>query len=166
MSALVVRRLAATDLVDGFDAGSAPGERKLTDFFRQYALKNQALRRSVTWVAMDDIAIAGFVTLCPGAVSAQSARKVDGSLPGYPASVLVLARMATGTRYRERGVGRLLIEQVVMPRAENLASEHGCIGVLTEAKPEAVKFYSKHGFVVLDASGAAPVPMLRLLKAR
>lgn len=149
---ITFRRLAATDLVDGFDAGTSPDEMHLTKYFRDYAKLNQARRRSVTWLAVarlgDDERIAGFATTCPGAVGAKQLRKLDRSLPGYPAAVLLLARMATAANYRRQGVATALVE-LVMQHAETLASEHGCVGVFTHAKPGAVGFYEKMGFVRL-----------------
>ena len=165
---IVFRRLTATDLVDGFDAGTSPDEMHLTKYFRDYSKVNQANRRSVTWLAVarsgDEENIAGFVTTCPGAVEAQQIRKLDRGLPGYPAAVLLLARIATAASYRRQGVATALVD-LVMHHAENLANEHGCVGVLTHAKPSAVGFYERTGFARLvdNTPEGHTVEMARLL---
>lgn len=165
----MIRRLGAPDLVDGFDAGPSDGEVELTTFFRRFALKNQARRLSVTWLAVDPSSgsesIAGYVTTCPGSVTAEPLRTLDRRLPGYPVAVLLLARMATAITHRGTGVGKALV-QFVMQRAEHLASEHGCVGVFTEAKQEAAGFYEKAGFVRLPETAGGPVPMCWLLSRK
>jgi GNAT superfamily N-acetyltransferase len=164
------RRLQAGDLVGGFDAGSSPDEMKLTEFFRSYARQHQTRRQSVTTIALVDSAdegeiLAGFATTCPGSVSGDLVRKVDRRLPRHSTPVLVLAKMATDARCRRRGIGRALIEQVVLAHAEHLASEHGCAGVYADAKTTAVAFYAALGFHALsaDAKDGRPVPMFRPL---
>jgi predicted N-acetyltransferase YhbS len=156
----MIRRLAASDLVDGFDAGPSEDEAELAKFFRRFALKNQARRLSVTWVAIDSCdgieSIVGFVTTCPASVTVENLRALDHRLPGYPASVLLLARMATATTHRGRGVGKKLV-QFVMQRAEDLANEHGCIGVLTQPKAGVAGFYEKLGFAPLAAANGPPM---------
>jgi GNAT superfamily N-acetyltransferase len=149
------------DLRDGFDAGPTDGERALTAHFRRFAMQNQKRKLSSTWVAADGITIAGFVTLCPGSVAPEPLKVHGLRLPANPAPVLVLARMATSLPYRSQGVGRRLLIEVVIPRAEHLATEHGCCGVVAHAKTEAVGFYAKHGFAEIapDVEAGRPVPM-------
>ena len=161
-SAHECRRLLGGDLRDGFDAGETEDEKALTKFLRTSAMQNQKRRLSTTWIAVDGLAIAGFVTLCPGSVASEPLKEHGVRLSRHPAPVLILARMATSARYRGTGVGRQLIEQAVAPRAEHLATEHGCCGVVVDPKLDAVEFYRKMGFVVLGgdvATGSQPPPM-------
>ncbi|HEY5241628.1 MAG TPA: GNAT family N-acetyltransferase [Polyangiaceae bacterium] len=160
------RRLLASDLVDGFDAGTDDGEVRLTTFFRSYAQQNQKRRQSATWVAADRVSIAGYVTLCPGSASPQSLTELVRGLPRNAVAVLVLARMATDARYRGQGVGSAMVDRVVMLRADHLASEHGCVGVFTDAKPGAVGFYEKKAFHRLlgEVLPGQNVPMFRPLR--
>jgi hypothetical protein len=51
--------------------------------------------------------------------------------------------------------------------AHRMASDVGCIGVLVDAKPQAVPFYERYGFVALDtvqgALGDRPQPVAMFL---
>jgi hypothetical protein len=51
-----------------------------------------------------------------------------------------------------------------------MADEYGCIGVVVDAKPEAVGFYAQLGFLVMDAvrgqSDARPQPIPMFLSIR
>jgi GNAT superfamily N-acetyltransferase len=161
-----VRRLEGGDLLDGFDAGPDEDEKTLTAYFRQRARQNQKRKLSATWVAIDGIVIAGFVTTCPGSAAPAPLKSHGLNLPHHPAPVLVLARMATSARHRGMGVGRLLLDMAVMSRAKHLAEEHGCCGVITDAKTKAVAFYAKHGFSELagDAPTGNTLTMFRPLR--
>ena len=48
-----------------------------------------------------------------------------------------------------------------------MADDYGCAGVVVDAKPEAVSFYAKYGFVAYDAlegqSDARPRPVMMFL---
>jgi GNAT superfamily N-acetyltransferase len=50
-----------------------------------------------------------------------------------------------------RGIGSALLRAVFL-LAHRISEELGCIGVVVDAKPEAVPFYEKLGFIDLDAS--------------
>jgi GNAT superfamily N-acetyltransferase len=82
---------------------------------------------------------------------------------------MVLAKMATHADYAGCDVGRRLMADVVMKRAEHLAAEHACIGVYVDAKSGAVGFYAKMDFVSLapereEGDPRRTTPMFRLLK--
>jgi GNAT superfamily N-acetyltransferase len=70
-------------------------------------------------------------------------------LPGYPLPVLRLARLAVDERAQRLGVGRALLRHVLdlaLVQRDSL----GCVGVVTDAKPDAVPFYSRYGFEPLE----------------
>jgi hypothetical protein len=52
--------------------------------------------------------------------------------------------------------------------AQKLAADMGCLGVVVDAKPEAVGFYEKLGFIALDAIagqlGDRPEPLPMFLE--
>jgi hypothetical protein len=51
-----------------------------------------------------------------------------------------------------------------------MASDYGCVGVVVDAKPDAVDFYRRYGFVSVDAlegrSDARPAPIPMFLAIR
>ena len=66
-----------------------------------------------------------------------------------PLPVLRLARLGVDRRAQGLGVGRAL--RHVLSLALNQRDSLGCIGVVTDAKPEAVAFYARYGFERIEA---------------
>jgi predicted N-acetyltransferase YhbS len=87
-------------------------------------------------------------------------------LPDYPLPVLRLARLAVDERSRGRGIGLALLRGVFTV-AIRMRDEFGCVGVLVDAKPDALAFYERFGFVALEALqghlGDRPQPALMFL---
>jgi len=145
--AVEIRPLSATDDRAAF----ACGEPALDRFFRHYAGQNQfKLKLAVTYVAVLEERILGFATVAVGTLekralpNARSRRR----LPGYPLPILRLARLGVDQDAQGVGVGRRLLRHVLMLSLQQ-SKTAGCIGVLTDAKPGAVNFYEKLGFITL-----------------
>jgi GNAT superfamily N-acetyltransferase len=143
-----IRRLSPEDDRSEFCSGNTDLDR----FFVRYAGQNQFRHHiGTTYVAVDGAgAISGYATvvpseISPGVMQAPSRKR----LPKYPVPVLRLARLAVDERAKGLGVGRQLL-QAVLTLAAKMATDFGCIGVVVDAKPEAVAFYEKLGFVRLE----------------
>jgi len=124
------------------------GNEDLDRFFRKYAAANQFSEHiGTTYVAVEDGGkILGFVTLAGAAISADSFPSTRiRRLPAYPLPALRLARLAVSADTRKRGIGSLLIRYAFAQALEQTARV-GCIGVVVDAKPEAVHFYERLGF--------------------
>ena len=65
--------------------------------------------------------------------------------------MLRLARLSVDERAKGNGIGSLLVRSMFM-LAKRMAVDFGCAGALVDAKPEAVAFYEKLGFLRLEAS--------------
>lgn len=146
-----IRRLGQRDLCDGFTSG----DEALDAFFRQYAKQNERRSVTATSVAVVDGVLAGFVTVVPSGIDPARLKGLVKGLPRQSAGVLVLARMATDTRFQGKGIGSALLRDVVFAGALELAARFGCVGILVDAKPGAVAFYAKYGFVSLLAETTA-----------
>jgi len=147
--AFEVRKLEPIDDRSAFRSGNVDLDR----FFVRYAGQNQFRHHiGTTYVAIDATGlIAGFATvtaseIAPDALLAPKRKR----LPRYPVPVLRLARLAVDERAKGKGVGSLLLRSVLV-LAQRMAGEIGCVGVVVDAKPEAVAFYGKLGFLPLDA---------------
>jgi GNAT superfamily N-acetyltransferase len=158
-----VRRLEPDDDRSAFRSGNVDLDR----FFLQYAGQNQFRHHiGTSYVAIDEAGfIAGFATVTASEIAPQALLASKGKrLPKYPLPVLRLARLAVDERATGKGIGRLLLRAVLL-LATRMADDFGCAGVLVDAKPDAVAFYEKLGFVRLQSVAGElgdrpePIPM-------
>jgi GNAT superfamily N-acetyltransferase len=136
------------------------GQPDLDRFFHHYAGQNQfKLHLAVTYVAAVEGRLAGFATVSMGSLERRTvpSARMRRQLPGYPLTVVRLARLAVDKRAQGLGVGRALLRHVLAMALEQRDSL-GCIGIVTDAKPEAVAFYARYGFEPLEGvrEGALP----------
>jgi len=143
------------------------GDPHLDRFFHLFAGQNQFKHYvGVSYVAVEEAHIFGFATVSPGHLEIDSlpiaARR---KLPRYPLPVLRLARLAVDASAQGQGVGAQLLKFVLM-LAVRMASEFGCVGVIVDAKPQAIDFYEKYGFIRVEAKGhLQPIPMFLPMRA-
>ncbi len=159
---LSVRKLRPEDDRSTFESGDADLDR----FFRRFAGQNQFKHHlGTTYVAEEDGAVLGFATVSAAQIEVQDLPAAkQGRLPRYPLPVLRLARLAVDKKAQGRGVGLMLLKAVFV-LARSMADELGCIGVVVDAKPQAVSFYQRYGFTELEVvqgqlgDRPEPVPM-------
>jgi GNAT superfamily N-acetyltransferase len=141
---LEIRRLRPEDDRSAFSCGQPDLDR----FFHHYAGQNQfRLHLAVTYVAAVEDRLVGFATVSVASLERRTlpSARMRRRLPGYPLPVLRLARLAVDRRAQGLGVGRALLRHVLdlaLAQRDSL----GCIGVVTDAKPDAVAFYRRYGF--------------------
>jgi GNAT superfamily N-acetyltransferase len=126
------------------------GDVDLDRFFHRFAGQNQFRHHTgVTYVAIQAAVIVGYATVAASSVEAAALPPtLRRRLPEYPLPVLRLARLAVDERFTGSGVGLALL-RAVFGIAHSLASSVGCIGVVVDAKPQAVEFYERYGFFSL-----------------
>lgn len=162
---IAVRKLRPDDDRSTFDSGDPDLDR----FFKRFAGQNQ-FRHYVgtTYVAEEAGLLGGFATVSAAQIEIRDIPPAKhGRLPRYPLPVLRLARLAVDKKAQGRGVGLTLLKAVfVMARA--MAGDFGCIGVVVDAKPEAVAFYERYGFTALEVVqghlGDRPEPLPMFLE--
>lgn len=133
------------------------GDEALDLFFHRYAGQNQFRHHiGVSYVAVEDGRILGFVTVSPGSLHADdlpSGRRV----PPYPVPVLRVARLAVDEGARGRGLGKALLRFAVETE-ERMAADVGCVGLVVDAKRGSEAFYRRFGFVPFEiVEGASPL---------
>ncbi len=147
------------------------GDPDLDRFLQRFAGQNQFRHYlGATYVAADDRRSLGFATVAPGHIEiAALPRASRQKLPQYPLPVLRLARLAVDQSARGHGLGAELL-RFVFQLALQMANDYGCVGVVVDAKPHAVDFYARHGFIPMDAvegqSDARPQPTPMFLSIR
>ena len=159
-----VRRLEATDDRSGFRCGKI----ELDRFMHRFAGQNQFRHHiGTTYVAVLGEQIIGFVTVSGGEMVMETLnKKLRRRLPAYPLPIMRLARLAVDERFQGHGIGRLLL-RAMLELALEIRDRIGCVGVVVDAKPESVAFYSDLGFTAIDltsgALGDRPVPVAMFL---
>jgi GNAT superfamily N-acetyltransferase len=138
-----IRKLRADDDRSSFTSG----DEDLDRFFRKYAATNQIdLYIGTTYVLEEAGEIQGFATVAAATLHAEDFPASRArSLPRYPLPALRLARLAVDKAHRGRGVGTNLLRYVLVLALE-MSQKVGCVGVVVDAKPPAVTFYSQFGF--------------------
>jgi GNAT superfamily N-acetyltransferase len=158
-----VRRLRPDDDRSTFRSGNLDLDR----FFARYAGQNQFRHHvGTTYVAVDRSGfIAGFATVVASEIAPDKATALKGKrLTKYPLPVLRLARLGVDERAQGKGIGSLLLRAVLV-LAQQMAEGLGCVGVVVDAKRDAVDFYEKLGFLRLEVVAGElgdrpqPVPM-------
>lgn len=160
-----IRRLERTDDRSGFRSGNLDLDR----FFQRYAGQNQFRHHlGTTYVAEDGDRLVGFVTVTPSQIEAKRipARGSTHHLR-YPLPVLRLARLAVDERELGRGIGLHLL-RFVFVLAHRMADDYGCAGVVVDAKPDAIAFYERYGFLTFEVVegllGDRPQPVAMFLE--
>jgi GNAT superfamily N-acetyltransferase len=146
------------------------GDADLDRFFVRYAGQNQFRHHiGTTYVTVDTTGmIAGFATVSASELSPDVMPTIKRKhLPKYRLPVLRLARLAVDERSQGQGVGSLLL-RAVLALASRMANDVGCVGIVVDAKPDAVAFYEKLGFLRLDVVagelGERPQPLPMFLE--
>lgn len=130
----------------------ACGDEDLDRFFRKYAGQNQfRLHLGTTYVAVDGPRILGFVTLSATAIEVDDLpARQRNRLPRYPLPALRVARLAVATNARGQGLGKGLL-RTALHIAREMSERVGCVGVVVDAKQDAVAFYERYGFEPVEA---------------
>ncbi len=148
-----IRILKKSDNRDSFSCG----EIALDYYFQKYAGQNQFKHFvGTTYIATDDNRIFGFVTVSAGGLMRDELPgNIQKKFPSYPLPILKITRIGVAVKYQNQGLGREL-----MVASFRLALEQkkrfGCIGVVVDAKINAMEFYKKLGFVELEAKRGVP----------
>jgi predicted N-acetyltransferase YhbS len=160
-----IRPLRETDDRKAFRSGDPDLDR----FFAKYAGQNQFRHHiGTTYVAVDQERIVGYATVAASQLEGESLPVATRRrLPSYPLPVLRLARLAVDSSVQGQGVGKALLRHAMLLGLK-MSEEYGCIGIVLDAKPDAVAFYSRFGFSALEIvegglqSRPEPQPMLPL----
>lgn len=129
---------------NGFDCGDA----ELNDWLSQKARQHKEKGVSSTFVVVADETSAEVLAF----YAISLAELVNADLPAQyrkrlPAKVPVfrLGRLATAKRHQGKGIGEHMLFDAI-DRVTRIAQEVGGIGLVVNAKPNAVDFYKHYGF--------------------
>jgi len=153
-----VRKLAATDQVDGFDCGQAA----LNQFLQRYALVNQKANSAQTYVCCQGDVVVGFYSLVVGSTDPQAApSRVMKGLARHPVLVMILARLAVDKQHQRKSLGKALLKDALL-RTAQAADIAGIRSLLVHAKDDvAQRWFESRGF---EPSPTDPYHLFLMLK--
>ncbi|MDD5298400.1 MAG: GNAT family N-acetyltransferase [Rhodocyclaceae bacterium] len=154
----VVRKLAASDLLDTFDCG----EPALNRFLQRFALANQQANSSQTYVCCLGGYIVGFYTLAVGSTALEATpERVRKGLARHPVPVMILARLAVDGAHQGKGLGQALLKDALL-RTAQAAEIAGIRALLVHAKDDAARqWYESWEF---EPSPSDPFHLFLMLK--
>lgn len=128
------------------------GNQQLDFYLQKQAGQDLKKRAAVPFVITPDHkTIAGFYTLSQYAVDlGELPENISKKMPRYPmVSATLLGRLAVSERFREQGLGEMLLIDA-LHRALQSSEQIASAAVVVDAKDEqAVAFYKKYGFIDL-----------------
>ena len=147
------------------------GEIALDYYFQKFVGQNQFKHFvGVTYVATDDKAIFGFITVSSGSLIRDDLpQNIRKKLPNYPLPILHISRLGVDVKYQNQGLGKELILASFRLALEQ-KEKFGCVGVVVDAKVDAIEFYKNLGFVELEVTRGLsrtyplPVPMFMVIQ--
>jgi ribosomal protein S18 acetylase RimI-like enzyme len=146
MVSLVIKTLQKEDDKNHFDCGND----ELNIFFKKYASQNQFKHYiGTTYIAIIDNTIVGFVTISASSIKIDDYENMDQKLPKYPLPILRISRLAVDKNFQNKSIGKELLKFVLNLSLQQ-KEQFGCIGVVVDAKDEAVDFYTQFGFKIID----------------
>lgn len=124
------------------------GEPVLNDWLAESAGQNEKKDNARTTLLLDEQAdrIAGYFTMLTYRLSVAEAKSATGRDHKYPVPAMLIARLAVDVDYKEKGLGRLLLDSALrrlLAAADDVGFELVVVHALNEG---AAGFYLKHGF--------------------
>lgn len=118
-----------------------------------------------------NLSVLGYITLTCSEIDIRNGYTIDdcthaNSYESLPA--IKIARLAVDSRYRSKGIGNNLVSLALGIANDQIAPSIGCRFVVTDAKKEAVSFYKRVGFTILETednkNADTPVMFVDILK--
>ncbi len=139
------------------------GDVDLDRFFRRFAGQNQfRLHIGTTYVAVRENDMLGFITVAATSITIDKLpERRRKQLPRYPLPAVRIARLAVASSAAGQGVGKRLL-RTAFQLTHELAERTACVGIVVDAKPDAVGYYQRYGFEAMDVIsghlGSRPLP--------
>lgn len=173
-----IRKLYPSDRLKSFSTGAAAFA-PLKSFLVKQAYDFQIGNIAKTYVAVKlqaskdgqqveevpNLGILGFMTLTCSEIDIRNGYTVEdcpyaNNYESLPA--VKIARLAVDKSYRGQRIGDAFIALAIAIATDVIAPIIGCRFIVTDAKSEAVTFYSKVGFTLLDTVGnrSAKTPVM------
>lgn len=169
---LEIRQIRAGDRLTGLSLGDAAFQ-PLKTFLQKHAKAYHERNLARTYAAFSDGQVAGYMTLVCGEIVLEGDESlldepdVQYRYKSYPA--VKIARLAVDKDHRGADLGTLLVQIALGTAKDVICPAVGCRFVAVDSKKQAVEFYLKQGFTLLNTPGnrarSEPVMFIDLHKA-
>lgn len=132
----------------------------LKSFLQNQAIDFQSSLIAQTYVVVSESdrqkdvrKVVGYITLTCSEIDLQDYYEITDCPQANKYEVLPavkIARLAVDKNYRGYGIGKMLIQFVVSLCLEMIVEQIGCRFLITDAKEDAISFYQRCGFTLLD----------------
>jgi len=137
---MIIEKLNKNHKKERFDCGNEV----LNIFLKKYAYQNQnRYLVGVTYVLHKENLIYGYITI---SVSSIKKSQVLFKKPYEDIPILRIARLAVDIKFQNNGLGKELLKFAIN-KAIELKNNFGCVGIVVDAKEQAIDFYKKFGFI-------------------
>lgn len=154
-----LRSITASNSPASFECGTTKGQKDLSGFILNDALKYQEHCTGTTKLIFFEDEVIGFYTLAASEIKLKETERSISDLKVFPA--LKLARFAVQTQYQGGGLGKDVIRYIV-GLVIHLNVHIGCRFIIVDALPESIGFYKKLGFEENQTYKNREHPSLRL----
>ena len=171
-----IRPIRTEDYVKGFKTGHESFQ-PLKTFLNNQAVDFQQKLVAQTYVCVhldngaDTGRVFAYMTLTCSEIDITNGIDMDDTpnavrYNSMPA--LKIARLAVDSRHRKNGIGEQLVYIALSLAHDDIAPISGCRFLVTDAKPQAIDFYHRCGFTLLDTpentNADCPVMFLDIYK--
>lgn len=170
-----MRQIKANDKLTGLSLGDSAFT-PLKIFLQKHAKVYHQQNLARTYAAFDTAQankVAGYITLVSGEIVLEGDRSLldepdlHYNYKSYPA--LKIARLAVHEKYRDQKLGKFLVQLALGTAKDVICPAIGCRFVAVDSKKQAVDFYLKQGFSMLETrqnkQRSEPVLFIDLHKA-
>ncbi len=139
-----IEKLHAGHDVSKFDSS----EKSVNLFLKKYALQNQAIDSSRTYVVHLNSVVVGYYTLSFGSAKPEECPvNVADGMPRYPMGIMIFARFGVDKEYRGTGLAQSLLKDAFL-RTIEAAEIGGLKAILLDAINEKLMaYYKRYGFI-------------------
>jgi GNAT superfamily N-acetyltransferase len=139
-----VEPLNENHILEAFDCGK---HQSLTNWLKKYAIASENSRSARTFVVHRANRVVGYFSLAASGIRKEEASpRAAKRQPGYPISVILLARLAVDQTEQGQGLGAALLKNALQ-RCLQASESIGARAVLVHAiDAEAKAFYQHFGF--------------------
>jgi len=142
-----IRKLEKRDNRADFSSGDIEIDR----FFVKFAGQNQFKHKiGNTYIAVESHSqnILGYATVTSSSMNIKELKLSEfKKFPNYPLPIFRIARLGIDKRYQSQGIGGKLLRKMLYLAIE-LEELVGCVGILVDAKDDAIGFYKRYSFEI------------------